>query len=192
MTTARRRPTRTARSVSSFIAEEIYHAPSTRFYFALAGSLRNLCTLYHDAVTSLRFVEGTVPVNHQDKTAENIDLHDPRIVDSIARYWRKNMLIMVLLLIIWAVVGLGCGVLLADRLNHFALGGFPLGFWFAQQGSIIVFILLILAYCVLLNRLDSQHAQELQQYRADGLQTPDRRPQTAAHRPQTTDPGEED
>ena len=89
------------------------------------------------------------------------------IVDSIARYWRKNMLIMVVLLIIWAVVGLGCGVLLADRLNHFALGGFPLGFWFAQQGSIIVFILLILAYCVLLNRLDSQHVQELQKYRKE-------------------------
>jgi len=89
------------------------------------------------------------------------------------------MLIMVLLLIIWAVVGLGCGVLLADRLNHFALGGFPLGFWFAQQGSIIVFILLILAYCVLLNRLDSQHAQELQKYRAGGPQTTDHRPQTA-------------
>jgi len=61
-------------------------------------------------------------------------------VDSIDRYWRKNMLIMFLLLVIWAVVGLGCGVLLADRLNQFALGGFPLGFWFAQQGSIIVFI----------------------------------------------------
>ena len=129
--------------------------------------LRNLCTRCRDAVPSLRFVEGTVPVNHQDKTAENIDLRDPRIVDSIARYWRKNMLIMVVLLIIWAVVGLGCGVLLADRLNHFALGGFPLGFWFAQQGSIIVFILLILAYCVLLNRLDSQHVQELQKYRKE-------------------------
>ncbi len=123
-------------------------------------------------------------MNHQDKTTENIDLHDPRIVESIDRYWRKNMLIMVLLLIIWAVVGLGCGVLLADRLNHFALGGFPLGFWFAQQGSIIVFILLILAYSVLLNRLDARHAQELQQYRAD-------RPQTADHRPQTADDREE-
>ncbi len=106
-------------------------------------------------------------MNHQDKTAENIDLNDPRIVESIDRYWRKNMLIMVLLLIIWAVVGLGCGVLLADRLNHFALGGFPLGFWFAQQGSIIVFILLILAYSVLMNRLDARHAQELQQYRKE-------------------------
>jgi putative solute:sodium symporter small subunit len=117
-------------------------------------------------------------MNHQDKTAEKIDLHDTRIVDSIARYWRKNMLIMVLLLIIWAVVGLGCGVLLADWLNHFSLGGFPLGFWFAQQGSIIVFILLILAYCVLLNRLDSRHAQELQGYRAGRPRTTDDREET--------------
>ena len=121
-------------------------------------------------------------MNDQDKTAENIDLHDPRIVDSIDRYWRKNMLIMVLLLIIWAVAGLGCGVLLADRLNNLALGGFPLGFWFAQQGSIIVFILLILAYSVLLNRLDARHVQELQQYRSGRPQTPDRRPQTADDR----------
>ena len=123
-------------------------------------------------------------MNDQDKMGENIDLHDPRIVESIDRYWRKNMLIMVLLLIIWAVVGLGCGVLLADRLNHFALGGFPLGFWFAQQGSIIVFILLILAYCVLLNRLDARHVQELQGYRAAEQRTTD-------HRPQTTDDREE-
>ena len=142
---------------------------------ALAVSWRKFCTRCRDAVTSLRFVEGTVPVNHQDKTAENIDLHDPRIVDSIDRYWRKNMLIMVVLLIIWAVVGLGCGVLLADRLNQFALGGFPLGFWFAQQGSIVVFILLILAYSVLLNRLDARHAQELQQYRKENT---DNRQQT--------------
>ena len=123
-------------------------------------------------------------VNHQDKTAEKIDLHDTRIVECIDRYWRKNMLIMGVLLIIWAVVGLGCGVLLADRLNHFALGGFPLGFWFAQQGSIIVFILLILAYSILLNRLDARHAQELQSYRAG-------RPQTTHHRPQTANDREE-
>ncbi len=124
-------------------------------------------------------------VNHQDKTAEKIDLHDTRIVECIDRYWRKNMLIMVLLLIIWAVVGLGCGVLLADRLNHFSLGGFPLGFWFAQQGSIIVFILLILACCVLLNRLGSRHAQERHRYRAGGPRTTDHRPQTPDDREET-------
>ena len=101
----------------------------------------------------------------QDKIPEKTDLRDPRIVESIDRYWRKNMRIMVVLLIIWAVVGLGCGVLLADLLNRFSLGGFPLGFWFAQQGSIVVFVLLILVYAILLNRLDSEHSAELSRLR---------------------------
>ena len=76
-------------------------------------------------------------------------------------YWRKNVTIMVVLLAIWAFVGLGCGVLFAKTLNQFSLGGFPLGFWFAQQGSIIVFIILILIYPILLNRLDNEYAGEL-------------------------------
>ena len=61
-----------------------------------------------------------------------------------------------LLLVIWAVVGLGCGVLFADALNQVRLGGFPLGFWFAQQGSIYVFVLLIFVYVRLMRRLDRQ------------------------------------
>ena len=69
-------------------------------------------------------------------------------------YWRKNVTIMVVLLAIWAFVGLGCGVLFAKTLNQFSLGGFPLGFWFAQQGSII----LILVYAILLNRLDNEYS----------------------------------
>ena len=73
-------------------------------------------------------------------------------------YWRKNVTIMIVLLAIWAFVGLGCGVLFADWLNQFQLGGFPLGFWFAQQGSIIVFIILILVYAILLNRLDNEYS----------------------------------
>ena len=76
-------------------------------------------------------------------------------------YWRKNVTIMIVLLAIWAFVGLGCGVLFADWLNQFSLGGFPLGFWFSQQGSIIVFIILILIYAILLNRLDNEYAGEL-------------------------------
>jgi putative solute:sodium symporter small subunit len=103
----------------------------------------------------------------QDKIPEKIDLHDPRIVKSIDLYWRKNVQIMVVLLIIWAVVGLGCGVLIADLLNQFHLGGFPLGFWFAQQGSIVVFVVLILIYAILLNRLDTRHASELSQFRRE-------------------------
>ena len=66
------------------------------------------------------------------------------------RYWRKNLQIMTILLIVWACASLGCGVLFADWLNQFRLPftGFPLGFWFAQQGSIIVFVLCILTYCL--------------------------------------------
>ena len=75
-------------------------------------------------------------------------------------YWRKNVTIMIVLLAIWAFVGLGCGVLFADWLNQFKLGGFPLGFWFAQQGSIIVFIILILGYAILLNRLADEYSGE--------------------------------
>jgi putative solute:sodium symporter small subunit len=93
--------------------------------------------------------------------SDRIDIDDPRVVAAIDRYWRKNVRIMVVLLVLWAVVGLGCGVLFADVLNRFRLGGFPLGFWFAQQGSIIGFVLLILIYAVLLNRLDRQHHEEL-------------------------------
>jgi putative solute:sodium symporter small subunit len=91
-----------------------------------------------------------------------IDVHDPRIRAAIDRYWRQNLRIMAALLAIWALVGLGCGVLFADTLSRFHLGGFPLGFWFAQQGSIVVFVLLILVYCVLLNRLDDRHHLEIE------------------------------
>ncbi len=66
------------------------------------------------------------------------------------------------LLAIWAAVSLGCGVLFADVLNAWRIGGFPLGFWFAQQGSIIVFVLLILVYALAMTRLDRAHHEELE------------------------------
>jgi putative solute:sodium symporter small subunit len=79
-------------------------------------------------------------------------------------YWRRNVRIMASLIAVWAVVGLGAGVLFADFLNAYTLPGtgFPLGFWFAHQGSIISFVILILVYCLLMNRLDDRHHQELQ------------------------------
>jgi len=89
------------------------------------------------------------------------DARDPRVADAVNRYWRRNVTIMSVLLIVWAVAGLGAGVLFADTLNAWSLGGIPLGFWFAQQGSIIVFVVLILVYAVMLNRLDRQHHEEL-------------------------------
>ena len=83
------------------------------------------------------------------------------------RYWRKNLQIMTILLIVWACASLGCGVLFADWLNQFRLPftGFPLGFWFAQQGSIIIFVLCILIYCLLMNALDRKYQAELQALR---------------------------
>jgi putative solute:sodium symporter small subunit len=81
---------------------------------------------------------------------------------ALQKYWRRNILVMSALLGIWALAGLGCGILLADYLNQFRLfgTGYPLGFWFAQQGSIIVFVLVILAYCIIMNYLDKVHKKE--------------------------------
>ena len=79
----------------------------------------------------------------------------------VDRYWRRNVILMSSLLTVWAAVSLGCGVLFVEPLNAFRLGGFPLGFWFAQQGSIIVFVVLILIYAVVMTRLDRQHHEEL-------------------------------
>ena len=94
-----------------------------------------------------------------------VDSSDPRVAALIRSYWRKNLTTMAVLLAIWAFVGLGCGILWADWLNQYAIGGFPLGFWFAQQGSIATFIVLILVYCLVMNRLDRQHHKALEKLR---------------------------
>jgi len=72
-------------------------------------------------------------------------------------YWRANLKILAVLLFIWFAVSFGCGILLADALNTIRLGGFKLGFWFAQQGSIYTFVALIFVYVVLMNRLDKKY-----------------------------------
>ena len=87
---------------------------------------------------------------------------------ALKRYWRANVTIMAVLLTIWAIVGLGCGILFADKLNAIQLGGYPLGFWFAQQGSIMTFVVIILVYCILLNRLDNKHHEELEKLKQNG------------------------
>lgn len=74
--------------------------------------------------------------------------------ESAKIYWKRNLRILLILLSIWFGVSYGCGILLADTLNQFQLGGFPLGFWFAQQGSIYVFVILIFVYVYLMNKLD--------------------------------------
>ncbi len=72
------------------------------------------------------------------------------------RYWRKNLKYLTILLSIWFIVSYGFGILLVEQLNTIKIGGFKLGFWFAQQGSIIVFVILILVYIRLMNRLDKK------------------------------------
>ena len=76
------------------------------------------------------------------------------------RYWRANLRAMALLLIVWFVVPFGLGIVFVEPLNAIHLGGFPLGFWFAQQGSIYVFIVLVLVYALWMRRLDRDHAVE--------------------------------
>jgi len=69
-------------------------------------------------------------------------------------YWRRNKLLMLKLASVWFIVSFGGGVLLVDVLNHIQVGGYKLGFWFAQQGSIYTFIALIFYYARAKNKLD--------------------------------------
>lgn len=72
-------------------------------------------------------------------------------------YWKENLKYLVILLSIWFIVSYGCGILFRDALNEIRLGGFKLGFWFAQQGSIYVFVILIFVYVRLMNKLDKKY-----------------------------------
>lgn len=69
-------------------------------------------------------------------------------------YWKRNLRYLLILLVIWFVVSYGAGILLVDVLNDIRIGGFKLGFWFAQQGSMYVFVVLIFVYVRLMNTLD--------------------------------------
>ena len=77
-------------------------------------------------------------------------------VTSRKKYWRTNLRYLAILLTIWFLVSFGCGILFAEPLNAIRLGGFKLGFWFAQQGAIYVFVMLIFVYVALMNRLDQK------------------------------------
>ena len=76
---------------------------------------------------------------------------------STTNYWKTNLKYLIILLSIWFTVSFGFGILLVDELNSIRMGGFKLGFWFAQQGSIFVFVILIFVYIKLMNKLDNQY-----------------------------------
>lgn len=75
-------------------------------------------------------------------------------------YWSANMRLIIVSLIIWAIVSFGCGILLRPLLADIKVGGTDLGFWFAQQGSILVFLFLIFFYAWRMNKLDREHGVE--------------------------------
>jgi len=77
-----------------------------------------------------------------------------------AQYWRANNRLIMALLFVWAFVSFGCGILFVEWLNQYSIGNLPLGFWFAQQGSIYVFVVLIVVYAVSMDRLDKKYLGE--------------------------------
>ncbi len=72
-------------------------------------------------------------------------------------YWKENLVIIAVLLSIWFLVSYVCGILLANQLDAYRIGGFPLGFWFANQGSLVTFVVLIWVYVGLMDRLDIKY-----------------------------------
>jgi putative solute:sodium symporter small subunit len=78
-----------------------------------------------------------------------------RLSDQVAKaYWQANLRLVAVLLTVWFTVSFGFGILLVDWLNEFELFGFKLGFWWAQQGSIFVFVILIFVYSAVMKRID--------------------------------------
>lgn len=77
--------------------------------------------------------------------------------DAAQAYWQENLRLMLILLAIWFFISFGCGILFVEQLNAIRFFGFPLGFWFAQQGSIFGFLGLIAFYVWKMNQLDRKH-----------------------------------
>ena len=84
-------------------------------------------------------------------------MNSPNSSEWAERYWKSHLRLMLILLSLWFLVSLGAGVLFVDSLNHIQIGGFKLGFWFAQQGSIYGFLVLIWVYVYQMNRLDQAY-----------------------------------
>ena len=89
----------------------------------------------------------------------SVDLDEQRNLRARSRYWRANLSWMVALLLAWLLVGPVLSILLVETLNSLKFFGFPLGFWFAQQGSILGFVTIIAVYALVMNRLDARFAE---------------------------------
>ena len=80
--------------------------------------------------------------------------------NSAHSYWKSNIKLVLSLLSVWFIVSFGCGILFVDALDTIRFGGFKLGFWMAQQGSIFVFVALIFAYIHFMDKLDDKYNLE--------------------------------
>lgn len=78
-------------------------------------------------------------------------------MENLKKYWKRNLLYLTVLLFFWFIISFGFGILFVDELNHIRIGGFKLGFWFAQQGAIYGFIVIVFVYIYLMNRLDKKY-----------------------------------
>ena len=83
-----------------------------------------------------------------------------KVTANAKAYWRDNIKYVLILLAIWFIVSYGAGILFKDELNTIKIGGFKLGFWFAQQGSMYVFVVLIFVYVRLMNTLDKKYGYD--------------------------------
>ncbi|NCF10636.1 MAG: DUF4212 domain-containing protein [Gammaproteobacteria bacterium] len=79
---------------------------------------------------------------------------------SAAAYWKANVKLVSILLVIWFVASYLFGIILVEPLNSIRMGGYQLGFWFAQQGSIYTFLILIYVYATMMGKLDREHGVE--------------------------------
>ncbi|RLA36993.1 MAG: DUF4212 domain-containing protein [Gammaproteobacteria bacterium] len=100
-------------------------------------------------------------VYHHDE-AENLPPHSHHDGETLKEidvdaYWRANVKVLVVLLSTWAFVSFGCGVLFSDWLDQFSIGGFPLGFWFTQQGTMLCFVAIIFIYHFWMKKIERAH-----------------------------------
>ena len=100
-------------------------------------------------------------VYHHDE-AENLPRHshhDDEVLSeaNLKSYWRANVRVLITLLSAWAFVSFVCGIILGDWLDQFHIGGFPLGFWFTQQGAMLCFVVIIFIYHFWMQRIERAH-----------------------------------
>ena len=119
--------------------------------------------------------------HHQADNLPAHGSHDEEVLseDRVTAYWRANVRLLLVLLAVWFTVSYGFGILLVDWLNRFSLFGFKLGFWWAQQGSIYVFVILIFVYVALIGRIDRKFGVDDSDTAGDGFEI---RPQTQTDR----------